>query len=85
MEFYRIILLVADRRCDPGPLRVYQEGVRERWRRHPRAFRRGGPDAILGQMSMWSNPASSVDGGIPILLHTECSCPAATDPHRWPA
>jgi hypothetical protein len=28
------------------------------------------------------NPASAVDGGIPLLFHAQRARPAATDPHR---
>jgi hypothetical protein len=30
-----------------------------------------------------SNPASAVDGGIPVLPDAGCAWPAATDSHRW--
>jgi hypothetical protein len=28
------------------------------------------------------NPASAVDGGIPLQSNSECACPAATDSRR---
>ena len=30
-----------------------------------------------------SNIAGAVDGGIPVLSHSERALPAATDPHRY--
>jgi hypothetical protein len=32
-----------------------------------------------------SNPAGTVDGGIPRQFHIKRPRPAATDPHRWAA
>jgi hypothetical protein len=34
---------------------------------------------------MTPNPASAVDGGIPLQPNSELRWPAATDSHRWAA